>query len=71
MNNWQEIAVALLLAFSLGYVARKIYLFFRGVKKNDNPCENCVTGCELRDMLEKRRKECQTAEKEKNKKCGK
>lgn len=32
--------------------------FFRRTRENKNPCDSCVSGCELKDMLEKKRKEC-------------
>ncbi|NCC10283.1 MAG: hypothetical protein EOM31_07205 [Bacteroidia bacterium] len=71
MSYWQEIVVALLLLGSLVYAGYKLYLFFRGIRKNDNPCENCVSGCELRDMMDKRRKECGEKAKKEKKKCAK
>lgn len=71
MNDWQGIVVALLLLGSLVYVGYKLYLFFRGIRKNDNPCENCVSGCELRDMMARKRKECGGKAQKGNKKDAK
>lgn len=44
---------------------RAEYLFFfRGVKEKRNPCANCATGCELKNLYEKKRSECSEERKE-------
>lgn len=44
--------------YSLWYLS-----FFRRVKENDNPCASCASGCELKDMMEKKQKECSSKKK--------
>lgn len=41
--------------------------FFRRVKENDNPCASCASGCELKDMMDKKRKECSSKKKRQRK----
>ncbi len=44
--------------------------FFRRVKENDNPCASCASGCELKDMMEKKRKECSSKKKKRQRKIA-
>lgn len=69
MANWQEWVVALLLLLCLVRVGQGFLTFFKRSSRSKNPCDSCVTGCELRDLLEKKRQTCQSAKKEKEKKC--
>ena len=55
--NWQEWVVGLLIVLCVARILYGIYLFFRRVKENDNPCASCASGCELKDMMEKKQKE--------------
>lgn len=50
--------------YSLWYLS-----FFRRVKENDNPCASCASGCELKDMMEKKQKECSSKKKNTKKNC--
>ena len=50
MNNWQNWAVALILLLCIVRIGQSIYSFFRGVKEKRNPCANCATGCELKNL---------------------
>ena len=52
MNNWQNWAVALILLLCIVRIGQSIYSFFRGVKEKRNPCANCATGCELKNLYE-------------------
>ena len=61
--NWQEWVVGLLIILCVARILYGIYVFFRRVKENDNPCASCASGCELKDMMEKKRKECSSKEK--------
>ena len=63
MNNWQEWVVGVLIVLCIARVIYGIYLFFRRVKENDNPCASCASGCELKDMMEKKQKECSSKKK--------
>ena len=38
-------------------------LFFMKVREKRNPCENCATGCELKQLYEKKRSECSDGKK--------
>ena len=49
--NWQEWVVGLLIVLCVARILYGIYLFFRRVKENDNPCASCASGCELKDMI--------------------
>lgn len=69
MNNWQNWAVALILLLCIVRIGQSIYIFFRKVKEKRNPCENCATGCELKQLYEKKRSECSVERKEIKKKC--
>ena len=69
MNNWQNWAVALILLLCIVRIGQSIYSFFRGVKEKRNPCANCATGCELKNLYEKKRSEGSEERKETKKKC--
>lgn len=34
------------------------FIFFRRTRESENPCDSCVSGCDLKDMMEKKRQEC-------------
>ncbi|WP_321332694.1 hypothetical protein [uncultured Bacteroides sp.] len=69
--NWQNWVVIILVILCFGEVSRRIYLFFRRAEDNDNPCANCASGCELKDMMEKKQKKCKDkATKSKKNCCG-
>lgn len=65
--NWQEWVVGLLIILCVSRILYGIYVFFRRVKENDNPCASCASGCELKDMMEKKRKECSSKKKRQRK----
>ena len=65
--NWQEWVVGLLIILCVARILYGIYVFFRRVKENDNPCASCASGCELKDMMEKKRKECSSKKKRQRK----
>ena len=73
MINWQEWVVGVLVVLCIARIIYGIFLFFRRTRENKNPCDSCVSGCELKDMLEKKRKECgvkkKSTKKRKLKKC--
>ena len=58
MNNWQEWVVGVLVVLCIVRLVYGIYTFFRRTRDSGNPCDSCVSGCELKDMMEKKRKEC-------------
>ena len=69
MNSWQEWVVALLLLLCAVRIGMSIYSFFHRVKENGNPCDSCASGCELKDMMEKKQKECSSKKKNTKKNC--
>ena len=68
MSNWQEWVVGLLVVLCIARVVYGIFLFFRRTQENQNPCESCVSGCELKDMMETKRRECDVKKKSTKKK---
>lgn len=69
MSNWQNWVVVLVLLLCAFRIGQNIYSFFRRVKEKRNPCENCVTGCELKQLYDKKRAECSGKPKETKKNC--
>lgn len=69
MNNWQEWVVGILIVLCLSRMVYGLFVFFRRTKENKNPCDACVSGCELKDMLEEKRRECRGKKKSTKKKC--
>ena len=69
MNNWQEWVVGVLVVLCIARVVYGIFLFFRRTRENQNPCDSCVSGCELKDMMEKKRRECDVKKKSTKKNC--
>lgn len=67
--SWQEWIVALLVVLCVLRIVYGLYRFFRRSRANDNPCANCVSGCELKDMMQKRQQECRDRQKSKKKNC--
>ena len=63
MNNWQEWVVGVLVVLCIARVVYGIFLFFRRTRENQNPCDSCVSGCELKDMMDKKRGECDVKKK--------
>ena len=57
MNSWQEWVVALLLLLCAVRIGMSIYSFFHRVKENGNPCDSCASGCELKNLYDKKRAE--------------
>lgn len=66
MNNWQEWVVGVLIVLCIARVIYGIYLFFRRTRESENPCDSCVSGCDLKDMMEKKRQECGVKKKSTN-----
>lgn len=69
MNNWQEWIVGILLVLCVIRIVYGILLFFRRVKEKKNPCSRCISGCELKGMLEKKHMECPSKDKNAKKNC--
>ena len=67
--NWQYWIVILLVGLCFAEVSRRIYLFFRRSQSNNNPCDNCASGCELRDLMDKKKKECKENQAPPKKNC--
>ncbi|EJX00578.1 hypothetical protein EVA_11330 [gut metagenome] len=43
--------VGITIALCLGRILYEIYLFFYRTEKKENPCESCVSSCELKTMI--------------------
>ena len=69
MNNWQEWVVGVLIVLCIARVIYGIYVFFRRTRESANPCDSCVSGCELKDVMEKKRNECSVKKKSTKKNC--
>ncbi|WP_300704549.1 hypothetical protein [Bacteroides sp.] len=69
MSNWQEWVVGLLLLLCAVRIGQNVYTFFRRAKDKNNPCANCATGCELKQLYDKKRAECSGTRKETKKNC--
>ena len=69
MMNWQQWVVAILLLLCIVRIGCGIYAFFRRTRENGNPCANCVTGCDLKRLMDEKRVECSATKKEKKKNC--
>ena len=69
MNSWQEWVVALLLLLCAVRIGMSIYSFSHRVKENGNPCDSCASGCELKNLYDKKRAECSGVTKKKKKSC--
>ena len=68
MNSWQEWVVALLLLFCAVRIGMSIYSFSHRVKENGNPCDSCASGCELKNLYDKKRAEWQWSDEKKEEK---
>lgn len=64
MSNWQECVVVLLLLLCAVRISQNIYIFFRRAKDKKNPCANCATGCELKQLYDKKRAGCSEGRKD-------
>ena len=53
MINWQEWVVGVLVVLCIARIIYGIFLFFRRTRENKNPCDSCVSGCELKKYKEK------------------
>lgn len=67
MMNWQQWVVAILLLLCIVRIGWGIYAFFRRTKENGNPCANCVTGCDLKRLMDEKRAECSATKKKRRK----
>ncbi|MBB3894270.1 hypothetical protein M1B74_12660 [Bacteroides pyogenes] len=69
MINWQEWVVGIIVLLCIIRVLYGVLLFLRRTEENKNPCSTCVTGCELKELMEKKRNECKSQKKSSKKKC--
>jgi len=66
IQEWIVAIIVLLCAVEIG---RRTIRFFRSAKNNDNPCANCVGGCDLKRMLDEKQQKCRENQGKGNKKC--
>ena len=67
--SWQDWVVALLIIACVVRIALSMRTFFRNTKENKNPCASCASGCELKNLYDKKRAECSGVTKKKKKSC--
>lgn len=65
----QELIVALIVFLCVAEVIRRTLNFFRSAKSGDNPCANCVGGCDLKKIIDEKKQNCKVIQKRNNKKC--
>ncbi len=61
--DWQVVAVLLLVLLAIGYTGHRFWLFFQQTERNDNPCKNCTSHCELMDVYQSKQKTCSDKQK--------
>ena len=66
VQEWIVAAIVLLCAIEVG---RRVWRFLRLAKDDDNPCANCVGGCDLKRMMDNKQQKCKENLKIENKKC--
>lgn len=69
MSNWQQGIVELIIVLCLARILWGMFRFFVRIGKKENLCENCVSGCELKEQLERKTKECKKNRSSQKKKC--
>ncbi len=67
----QDVIVYIIVACCFFWVIRRTLFWWRRAEKNDNPCASCVSGCDLKRMMDEKRRECQINQKATDKKCCK
>lgn len=67
--GWQECVVILLVVLCILRMGFSIRTFIKGMKKNNNPCSSCISGCELKNQLDKKKQSCQINQSAGKKKC--
>ncbi len=68
MTNWQEWAVLIILLGCLCFILYKLILFFRGIRKKENPCAGCTSDCALKHQLKNKPTNCTEKSNTQNKK---
>lgn len=56
--NLQSIIVIAIVIICILYVGHHIINYFKSVKKGENPCASCPSGCELHQIIEKKKQRC-------------
>lgn len=69
MSDWQQWVVIGLLLLCLARIGWGIYVFFRRARNKENPCDSCVSGCDLKHLMDEKREKCKTERKSTKKKC--
>ncbi|NDV59100.1 hypothetical protein D0T85_13410 [Bacteroides sp. 519] len=65
---WQEWIVGIVVLLCVIEVTRRVIVFFRSAK-NNNPCANCTSGCDLKQLFEDKQQQCRSQQCKSNKKC--
>lgn len=53
----QEIIVYLVVLGCAGWILSHIFSFVKRTNQGKNPCDGCSSGCELRDLFQKKQME--------------
>ena len=69
MITFQEIVVILIGIGCLIWMGMRIYRTFKGVRRENSPCANCPTGCELYRQLQEKQRSCGKSEQKRKKSC--
>lgn len=67
--NWQEWIVGILIVLCIARFFYSIFLFFRRVQEKDNTCKSCISGCELKNQLDRKKQACKQNTPCEKKKC--
>ncbi|NDW11385.1 hypothetical protein D0T50_00585 [Bacteroides sp. 214] len=71
--SWQGVITLLIVVLCFAEIIRRIIRFFHPTQEEkENPCLTCSTGCDLKELLEKKRNACKEEEKanKEKKKCS-
>lgn len=71
LNDWQEWVVVLLLLYCALRILLYIRSFFPSDKIKSNPCESCLTGCDLKRLYDEKRMKCGEEKQKQKKSCCK
>ncbi len=69
--NWQDVIVYIIVACCFVWVIHRTLFWWKRAEKNDNPCASCVSGCDLKRMMDQKQQECRENQIPKEKNCCK
>lgn len=69
MDNWQEWLVALILLFCLWRIVLGVRTFFWKASGKTNPCDKCISPCDLKRLFDEKQRNCGEKHKKSHKSC--